>query len=282
MNGRFGIVWKVTFGGRKRGTIDVQVPGQGQDRAGLQGGSAGCCIRQQRRAFRPLHDVERQGEAWNYDRQAAQSKVALRFVFSLSKSAHTPSASGFQPEECDGTRVPYSATGGGVIRPGDLLRGLLGSRMVTCGSQDLAVRWLPSGTRVRRFLFPVHALASRFGPEFPQDRRDHTLSRTAASGTTPLLTLCRERMHRASRNRPLDRGLPSRRRPLPRQVSDPTSRQGSGRPIITQAGDAGISQVCRPCVAEATWRNDRQLWRSAEITREVRPRQVWSRFLRRC
>jgi hypothetical protein len=38
--------------------------------------------------------------------------------------------------------------------PGSLLRGLLGSRMVTCGSQDLTVRWLPSGTRVAAISVP--------------------------------------------------------------------------------------------------------------------------------
>ena len=60
------------------------------------------------------------------------------------------------------------------------------------GSQDLTVRGLPSGTRVSAisvpgalFGFPLQA------PEVAQGLRDHTLSRLAASGTTPLLTFYR-------------------------------------------------------------------------------------------
>jgi hypothetical protein len=58
------------------------------------------------------------------------------------------------------------------------------------GSQDLTVRGLPFGTRASAISVP----GALFGFPLSSDRselRDHTLSRLAASGTTPLLTLCR-------------------------------------------------------------------------------------------
>ena len=57
------------------------------------------------------------------------------------------------------------------------------------GSQDLTVRGLPFGTRVSAISVPGALFGFPLRPWL--DKSDHTLSRLAASGTTPLLTFCR-------------------------------------------------------------------------------------------
>ena len=59
------------------------------------------------------------------------------------------------------------------------------------GSQDLTVRGLPFGTRVSAISVPGALWLPASAPEVAQGHRDRTLSRLAASGTTPLPTFCR-------------------------------------------------------------------------------------------
>jgi hypothetical protein len=58
------------------------------------------------------------------------------------------------------------------------------------GSPDLTVRGLPSGTRVSAISVPGALFGFPLVPDC-SELCDHTLSRLAASGTTPLLTFCR-------------------------------------------------------------------------------------------
>ena len=150
----------------------------------------------------------------------------------LSKSVHAPSASGVPPEDSDGTRVPYSATGGGRHPPRKPFEGPPREPHGDCGSQDLTVRWLPFGTRVRRFLFPMHTLASRSGPgscagpsrshlEPDGGQRDHAIADALPRADAPSLPEPATQL----------RDLPSRRRS--------SATLGVGTDVPSQAGDAG-------------------------------------------
>jgi hypothetical protein len=117
--------------------------------------------------------------------------------------------------------------------PGDLLRGLLGSRV--SGSQDLTVRWLPSGTRVRRFLFPVRAYSSA---RSSLAGSSGGFSLAAADWTTPLLVLCSLRSNRASWTKPPNE-RPTFQAPIACHVGCWYRRPVAGRRRHEYAGAAG-------------------------------------------
>ena len=75
------------------------------------------------------------------------------------------------PRRCDGTRVPTRQPRG-RSRPQETRAGLLESLAGSPGTSRS--RGLPFGTRVRRFLYLGHTLASRSAPSL--ERRDRTLS----------------------------------------------------------------------------------------------------------
>ncbi len=88
-------------------------------------------------------------------------------------------------------------------------------------------RGLPSGTRVRRFL--TWAILWLPAPLLIGASRSHLEPLKAGSGSLPLLALRRYRSAQASWTSSPQQGLPSRRRPLPRQVLDPNAPSGQRR-----------------------------------------------------
>ena len=206
----------------------------------------------------------------------------------------------------DGTRVPYSATVGRLPAPG----GHDASSRARPGSPwDLTI---PKGC------LPAPACGVLCpGPGFgclPMFRLpgEHNDSMRAGSQQPAAWHFSQHRSgtDRASWTRPRQtRDPPSRRRSpatlgvgtdVPSQAGDEPSMRACGvagissRAFISRMVNSGIALallplpmeewgegMCCPGV-EATRRIDRQLGRSAEIAREVRARQVWSRFLGRC
>jgi hypothetical protein len=123
----------------------------------------------------------------------------------------------------DGTRVP-SQQPRGCRQPQEAFRGA--SSGALAGSQGLAARGLPSGTRARRF----SSLSALRDPPLTarSTREDHrgtpySLYRGRRLQRTTLLQHARRRSDRASWSSATQRWLPSRRRPLPRKVLDPNA-----------------------------------------------------------